>query len=379
MKNLDIIIPSILKIPFLCRSKLKLLNTDWYPVFLNQTLFESMGYKIRFFTVFDMPKHKLSNIVIIDSRVRKNLVNKLDASVDEKKDIFTKYVNNVREMTKSIILFDTSDSSTIQYYLLPYVDLYYKKQLLKDDSLYENELFENRLFADYYNSKYITYNKGFSQPKNLKDDRAYIYLKNKHKIGISWNILLSISNNQSTLSKIGFIFGENFSLKYGKVDVCKKYIISANFFKDYKKLAVSFQRRKMYEFLSKHQLVERFSIGTVPKKEYRKNLVDSNFVVSPFGWGEICYRDYEAFLGGAALIKPDMSHLKTWPNLYSPNETYFPISWEIEKWNDEFNTILSNDAKRRKIAETGQKKFRDLWSEMGMQQFRKRFIKLIDL
>jgi len=54
MKNLDIIIPSILKIPFLCRSKLKLLNTDWYPVFLNQTLFESMGYKIRFFTVFDI-------------------------------------------------------------------------------------------------------------------------------------------------------------------------------------------------------------------------------------------------------------------------------------------------------------------------------------
>ena len=31
--------------------------------------------------------------------------------------------------------------------------------------------------------------------------------------------------------------------------------------------------------------------------------------MSPFGFGEICYRDFEAMLNGACLIKPDVSHL----------------------------------------------------------------------
>ena len=32
-------------------------------------------------------------------------------------------------------------------------------------------------------------------------------------------------------------------------------------------------------------------------------------MLSPFGWGEICYRDFEAALNGMLLIKPDMNTL----------------------------------------------------------------------
>ena len=135
----------------------------------------------------------------------------------------------------------------------------------------------------------------------------------------------------------------------------------------------------MHEFRSSHRLAEKFSLGIVPKKEYRANILESKFVISPFGWGEICYRDYEAFMAGAALIKPDMSHLETWPNLYIPDETYFPISWDVEKWDIEFNNILCDDSKRKKIAETGQRKYKNYWSERSMQDFSERFIKLIDL
>lgn len=379
MKNIDIIIPTIFKVPELIRSKLQLLNPDWYPVFLNKTRIESMGYKIRFFSIFDLPEHKLSDTVIIDIRVKKNLVNKNFATYDEKKDIIIKFLNHVKEMTKSLILFDNSDSSSILFYSLPYVDFYYKKQLLKDKSLYENELFGNKLFTDYYNKKYNIGEGDYSHSESSQNDKSHIYLKNKHKIGISWNILLAVNNFQSNLSKIEYMVRKNFSLKYGEVDGDKKYIISGNFFKDYRKTIISFQRKKMHEFLSNHKLAKNFSLGIVPKKEYRKNMFESKFVVSPFGWGEICYRDYEVFMAGAALIKPDMSHLETWPNLYIPNETYFPISWDIERWDDEFNNILCNEAKRKKIAETGQKKFKNLWSERSIQHFSERFIKLIDI
>ena len=51
-------------------------------------------------------------------------------------------------------------------------------------------------------------------------------------------------------------------------------------------------------------------------------------MLSPFGWGELCLRDYEAVLGGALLLKPDMSHLETWPDVFVPHDTYAPFDWD---------------------------------------------------
>lgn len=379
LKKIDIVIPTIFKAPSLMESKFRLLNTDWYPVILNKTRIESMGYRIRFLNIFDLYKHKLSDVVIVDIRVKKNLVKKSNATQKEKKDIIIKFLTHIKENTKSLILFDNLDSTSILFYVMPYVDFYYKKQLFKDKSLYGNELFGNRLFIDYYNKKYNVGIGDYSYPKKSQNNKLNIYLKNKHKIGISWNILLAVNNFQSNLSRISYILRGNLTLKYGNIYGDKKYIISGNFFKDYKKSIISFQRKKMHEFLSNHPLAKNFSIGTVPKKKYVANMLESKFVVSPFGWGEICYRDYETFIAGATLIKPDMSHLETWPDLYMPGETFFPISWDIEKWNDEFNNILSNESRRKKIAEEGQKRFKKIWSEKGMHYFSKRFIKLIDI
>ena len=37
-------------------------------------------------------------------------------------------------------------------------------------------------------------------------------------------------------------------------------------------------------------------------------------VISAFGLGEIILKDFETFLTGGMLMKPDMSHMETWPN-----------------------------------------------------------------
>ena len=49
-------------------------------------------------------------------------------------------------------------------------------------------------------------------------------------------------------------------------------------------------------------------------------------VLSPFGYGEICFRDFEAVLSGALLLKPDCGHLETWPDIYGEG-TYVPLDW----------------------------------------------------
>ena len=39
----------------------------------------------------------------------------------------------------------------------------------------------------------------------------------------------------------------------------------------------------------------------------------SKIVVSPFGFGEMCHRDFEAWGCGAVLLKPRVDHLRTLP------------------------------------------------------------------
>jgi len=60
------------------------------------------------------------------------------------------------------------------------------------------------------------------------------------------------------------------------------------------------------------------------QEDYYLSLLRSRAVLSPWGWGEACHRDYEAMLLGAVLIKPDTSHVKCWPDIFATGKTYVP-------------------------------------------------------
>lgn len=62
----------------------------------------------------------------------------------------------------------------------------------------------------------------------------------------------------------------------------------------------------------------------LPYELYTATMRDSLCVLSPWGWGEACHRDYEAILCGAILVKPDCSHVDCWPQIYVPWQTYVP-------------------------------------------------------
>lgn len=49
---------------------------------------------------------------------------------------------------------------------------------------------------------------------------------------------------------------------------------------------------------------------------YFQSLRQSEFVVSPWGLGEPCYRDFEAVLNGCLVIKPDCRHILTIPQMF---------------------------------------------------------------
>jgi hypothetical protein len=63
----------------------------------------------------------------------------------------------------------------------------------------------------------------------------------------------------------------------------------------------------------------------IPPNEYYDELLNSKICISPFGFGEVCRRDFEAVLCGCLLVKQDMSHMQTLPDTFVPYETYVPV------------------------------------------------------
>ena len=88
----------------------------------------------------------------------------------------------------------------------------------------------------------------------------------------------------------------------------------------------------------------------VNKRAYMRELAQSRICFSPFGYGEVCWRDYEAVYSGALLLKPDMSHMETTPDVFVANETYVPIRWDFEDLDDAVAAHLSNESRRLEIA-----------------------------
>lgn len=90
--------------------------------------------------------------------------------------------------------------------------------------------------------------------------------------------------------------------------------------------------------------------GRVNRTEYMDELRQARLCFSPFGYGELCWRDIEAVAAGAVLVKPDMSHLRTEPDLYRDDETYVACRWDFSDLEEKVRALLGDEDRRRRIA-----------------------------
>ena len=97
----------------------------------------------------------------------------------------------------------------------------------------------------------------------------------------------------------------------------------------------------------------------IGRAAFMAELEASKMCFSPFGYGELCWRDIEAILAGAVLLKPDMRHLDTRPDLYRDGETYVALRWDFADLAEKAAMLLADPDLRDAIARNAYAAARD--------------------
>jgi len=263
-------------------------------------------------------------------------------------------LEKIRTNSNIVCWFDTADSTgTCLFDVMPYVDVYFKKQRLIDIEDYTKPYYGGRYFCQYYHDLLGVEDEGLNK-------RDYPPCPSKYlgKIKISWNLGFSDLFEDTSLMSVCHMK----TMKKPQWGRDPRVIYDLHYRGRSISSLIGYQRNYLSTFLeSQNQLKHPDPKIRVSKKHFQQELKRSKTVLSPFGWGEVCFRDFEAFAYGATLLKPSMSHCETWPGVYLENETYVPIKWDFSNLRDVMAGIGSEEYEQ--IAQRGFQQYKMIMCE----------------
>lgn len=294
-------------------------------------------------------------------------------------------ISQVRRGVEKLLWFDTSDSTRITLpSVLPHVDTYCKKQLLVDRELYTQPLYASRLYSDYYlrNREKFDLGEQFTEEKEVQLSSA----AKLSKLSVAWNLGFDICS--PVPDKIWVIIDRVPYKMSGKlpwntliqstglwtpVDRPRPINVSGRFSTGFALDSVEFHRKLLDE-----RLQTRFDSDMVNPITYWKELKETKLLLSPFGHGEVCFRDFEGFMNGCVVVKPEIDHIETWPPVYEAGETIVTTSWGMEGVENLIDKLVNNYDKFVSIAERGQKRYRKyISSGQSAKLFVDQFLELL--
>ena len=318
-----------------------------YPLIRFRNKLLENGIKINFFSNLNQKNIFECNFFVIDYRYlyddfEKKLKNLIDILYVQKTNM------------DKVFFYDNSDSTgTLSNEIFEFVDIYLKNQILKKTSLYSEKFYGARIYTDFYYKK-------FNIEDNIPLYQVPVEKKNVKKIKVGWNSGLCeysyVSAYKQTLVKFFkdpsilniFRFNKNFF----RPSLSRTNLLSCRFGENYSRNTVSFQRRLINKKIKKFKITKKIN-----RFSYFKELNNSQVVVSPFGWGEISLRDFEVFITGGLLYKPNMNHLITWPNFFEENKTIKCFSWNLIDFDINLEKILDNYKNFISISEEAQNRY----------------------
>ena len=270
------------------------------------------------------------------------------------------YLERVRQKFERVVYFDDlADPREVMDEAISLVDLYFKKQLLADRGLYGKPAYGNRFFTNYYHEKYGVVDE---QPATARP----LTTSETSKLRLSWNLGIGSYPKDRIRKAICTRLGARGlvrPLRFVLVDPRRHRIGPKTIRKASSRFRAAMDRRTVVFhrelFLrAAESRPDLFLTGHLPLERYNRELADSAAALSPFGWGEICFRDFEAIINGAVLLKPSMSHIETWPDVYRAG-TYVSLDWDATDVLSRTEEILADEKRRSEITEAALAAYHD--------------------
>lgn len=332
-------------------------NRHLFPLFEFREHLARRGIRIRFLTLQELSELSAGQALCLDSRVFRYSDGTL----------CTKHLNLLERLGsnyETVIWFDNRDSSgTTQFEVLPYVDRYCKKQYLRNRDLYRRMLYGGRIYTDAIHRTYGIVD------SNVDSCGVPLDPKHEGKLTLSWNLAYSHFRTSTGLRAwLSLVVGSRSPNLHQYERTDRPIDVQARYTTSYDSDVVEFHRRSLLSTLEELDGIA-YRVGRVSRNEYYEEMARSRAVLSPFGWGEICYRDFEAMLFGCALLKPSLRHLETWPDLLREGETYVALPWDADAARGRMEEVLSNHSLLAYVAANAQDKFRGLWDQQAAERF----------
>lgn len=252
-----------------------------------------------------------------------------------------------------VAFFDTSDSSGwVLAELLPVVSAYCKHQLLRDRAHYARPLYGRRLHADYYHQRAGIADATPEIATAITDPALLAKLRVFWNTGLA-DYSLHGPTRMALYQRLPLPGLLRFPKPLAPAAGPRPNAVSCRFGTGYARQSVAWQRLEIQRLLA-----GRLPTAKLGRRAYMRELAASKVVVSPFGLGEITLKDFEVFLTGGLLLKPDMSHLDTWPDFFRAGDTMMAHSWDLDDLPGMVDDCLARFDELRAIAAAGQDNYR---------------------
>jgi len=246
--------------------------------------------------------------------------------------------------------------------VLPHVDLFYSKALFRDRTLYGRSLYGKELYSDFFHRTY-----GVVDPDH-RERPTETRPEQLAKLRLSWNIGVGDYPRGKLRQRTGVAASIALGFPAAKVFYSRARMVSDPVTRNagtyavhariglVRRPSIAHQRKLILERINGNS---DFLVGEVSQRRFNHEVMNSRITLSPFGWGELCLRDFEAVRAGSLLLKPDMSHLETWPDIFKPLETYVPFDWEGRNLVETARMYLEDEVMRARIARRAFESYRD--------------------
>ena len=150
------------------------------------------------------------------------------------------------------------------------------------------------------------------------------------------------------------------------IDMCAIFQAKHDYSEDHKvrnDIFYTEHRNGLWDRLEPLKVKYNMLTERMPYQEYVQNLWRSKITLSPFGMGELCFRDFEAMQFGTIILKPDQFKVDSFPNMMIENETYIPCKYDWSDLEEKIDYILGNfDELNEKINNNIRKLFKEQYT-----------------